>query len=215
MLTGLAHGVIELEERAARSRKRRLKGKFPYGKRATLSDGGRAGGRPRKEEFAPRAFGYRVDRPKEDIHILVGHDYGKPLASRGAGTLTVNDSDEALTFEAIIDEEMQEVSWVQDFFRSYNTGLVGGISPGFRLPPPRAVPQPEKTIEEDPAEGFALIRVIFQALLYELSLVTRPAYDETEVEADDEGEEEDEEERSAGGIILPPRLIHPLNRWRL
>ena len=61
-------------------------------------------------------------------------------------------------------------------------------------------------IEEDPAEGTALIRVIFAALLYELSLVTRPAYDETEVET---------EERSASGVILPRRpAAHPTSRWR-
>lgn len=205
MQTGLAYGEIELEERAARSRKRRLKGRFPYGRRATLSDGGKTG-RPQKEEFASRAFSYRVDRPDEDIHLLIGHSYDRPIASRGAGTLNLVDKDDALTFEAMIDEEMQEVSWVQDFFRAFNAGLIRGISPGFRLPPPRAVAKAEEVVEEDPAEGTALIRIILQALLYELSLVTRPAYDETEVEA---------EERSAGGVILPPRITHPLNRWRL
>lgn len=205
MQVGLAHGELELEERAAKSRKRRLKGRFPYGKRATLSDGGKTG-RPQKETFAPRAFAYRVDRPEEDIHLLIGHSYDRPIASRGAGTLDLVDRDDALTFTAIIDEETQEISWVQDFFRAFNAGLVGGISPGFRLPPPRAVAKPEVVTEEDPREGTALIRTILAALLYELSLVTRPAYDETEVEA---------EERSAGGVILPARpTIHPTSRWR-
>jgi HK97 family phage prohead protease len=208
MESGLIHhGELILEERAAKSRKRRLKGRFPYGRRAVLSDGGRAGGRPRKETFAPRAFSYRVDRPDEEIHLLIGHSYDRPIASRGAGTLTINDADDALTFEALIDEETQEISWVQDLFRAFGAGLVGGISPGFRLPPPRAVAKAEEVTEEDPSEGTALIRTIFAALLYELSLVTRPAYDETEVEA---------EERSAGGVILPPRnFAHPSSRWRL
>ena len=207
MESGLVHhGEIILEERAARSRNRRLRGKFPYGRRAVLSDGGRAGGRPRKEEFAPRAFSYRVDRPNEDIHLLIGHSYDRPIASRGAGTLDVQDADDALTFTAMIDEETQQISWVQDFFRAFSAGLIGGISPGFRLPPPRAVAKAEEVTEEDPSEGTALIRTIFAALLYELSLVTRPAYDETEVEA---------EERSAGGVILPTRHgIHHSGRWR-
>lgn len=205
MQTGLAYGEIELEERAARSRKRRLKGRFPYGKRATLSDGGKTG-RPQKEEFAPRAFSYRVERPDEDIHLLIGHSYDRPIASRGAGSLSLVDADDALTFTAMIDEETQEISWVQDFFRAFNAGLIRGISPGFRLPPPRAVAKPEEVTEEDPREGRALIRTIFAALLYELSMVTRPAYDETEVEA---------EERSAGGVILPPRpALHTSSRWR-
>lgn len=205
MQVGLAHGELELEERAAKSRKRRLKGRFPYGKRATMSDGGKTG-RPQKEEFAPRAFSYRVDREDEDIHLLIGHSYDRPIASRGAGSLSLIDRDDALTFEALIDEETQEISWVQDFFRAFAAGLVGGISPGFRLPPPRAVAKAEAVTEEDPKLGTALIRTIFQALLYELSMVTRPAYDETEVEA---------EERSAGGVILPTRpTIHPTSRWR-
>lgn len=205
MLVGLAHGELELEERAAKSRKRRLKGSFPYGKRAVISDGGKTG-RPQKEEFAPRAFSYRVDRPDEDIHLLIGHSYDRPIASRGAGTLNLVDKEDALTFEAIIDEEMQQVTWVQDFFRAFAAGLIGGISPGFRLPPPRAVAKAEVVTEEDPKLGTAMIRTIFAALLYELSLVTRPAYDETVVEA---------EERSAGGVILPAASTHPLNRWRL
>ncbi|WP_417709772.1 HK97 family phage prohead protease [Roseibium aggregatum] len=204
MELGSPFGELVLEERAARSRARRLKGRFPYNKRAVISDGGRNGGRPRKEEFAPRAFSYRVDLPDEDIHLLIGHSYDRPLASRGAGTLTLKDADDALTFEAIISEEMQQVTWVQDFFAAYSANLIRGISPGFRIPPPRAVEKAEEVTEEDPSLGTALIRTIFAALLYELSLVTRPAYDETEVEA---------EERSAGGIILPKP--HPLKRWRL
>lgn len=41
----------------------------------------------------------------------------------------------------------------------------------------------ESVAEEDPAEGMALIRTVHQALLYELSVVTRPAYPEAQVEA--------------------------------
>jgi hypothetical protein len=206
MESGLVHhGELILEERAAQSRKRRLKGRFPYGSRAVLSDGGKTG-RPQKEEFAPRAFGYRVEREGEDIHLLIGHSYDRPIASRGAGSLSLRDGDDALTFEAMIDEETQQISWVQDFFRAFNAGLIRGISPGFRLPPPRAVAKPEAVTEEDPSEGTALIRTIFAALLYELSMVTRPAYNETEVEA---------EERSAGGVILPTRHgLHHSSRWR-
>ena len=198
-------GGLELR-RAARDGSRRLKGRFPYGKRAVLSDGGRTG-RPRKEMFAPKAFAYRVERPEEEIHLLIGHDYDRPLASRKAGTLFFNDSPEALTFEAVISAEMQEVSYVADFFKAFAAGLILGISPGFRIPPERAVPNAEATEEEDPAEGMALIRTIFAALLFEMSLVTAPAYKEAAVE-----------ERTAGGLILPDGptagLQRTLARWR-
>lgn len=211
MLTGFCDGELVLEERAARSRRRRLKGRFPYNKRATLSDGGR-NGKPKKELFASRAFAYNVERLDVDIRLLVGHDFGKPLASRGAGTLSLVDGDDALTFEALITEELQEASWVRDFFAAHAAGLIRGISPGFRIPPRRAVPDAERVDEEDPSEGIALIRTIFAALLFELSVVTAAAYHEAEVD----------EERSwsvtDGGVIMPEapdtQLRRALNRWR-
>lgn len=184
MLTGFADGGLELRKRASGALA--LQGRFPYGKRAVLSDGGRTG-RPKKEVIAPRAFAYRVDRPEEDIHFLVGHSFDKPLASRGAGTLDLVDSDDALTFTATITEEMQEVSYVRDILAGIAAGLTLGISPGFRLPPKRAVPEPEKIEDEghDPENGAhnAVIRTVLAALLYEISVVTRPAYPEAQVEA--------------------------------
>jgi hypothetical protein len=203
MLYGGA-GLEGLELRAARDGSRRLTGRFPYGRLATLSDGGK-NGRPRKEQFAPRAFAYRVEDPKADIHILVGHDYDRPLASRGAGTLDLKDTDGALTFEALIKPEMAEVSYVRDFLAAFSAGLIGGISPGFRMPPERTVPNAERVDEEDPKLGTALIRTISAALLYEVSLVTVPAYKETEVEA----------RNWQPDLIRPEAGLHrTLNRWR-
>lgn len=202
MLWGGHEGGLELRKRASGALA--LHGRFAYGKRAVLSDGGRTG-RPRKEAFAPRAFAYRVDRPEEDIHLLIGHSYDRPLASRGAGTLDLTDSDDALTFAATLTAEMQEVSYVRDFLAAMRAGLIVGISPGFRIPPERAVPNAEKVEEEDPAEGTALIRTIFAALLYELSVVTRPAYDETQIE---------ERNWQPDRLILPVS-VHPSARWRV
>lgn len=202
MLWGGHDGGLELRKRASGAMA--LRGRFPYGKRAVLSDGGRTG-RPRKEVIAPRAFAYRVERPEEDIHFLVGHSYDRPLASRSAGTLDIVDGDDALTFTATITPEMQRVSYVADFLGGFAAGLIVGLSPGFRIPPPRTVPDAEKVEEEDPAEGTALIRTIFQALLYEVSVVTRPAYDETQLE------ERNWTPHRADLIRPTPR---PLQRWR-
>lgn len=202
MLWGGHEGGLELRKRASGALA--LHGRFPYGKRAVLSDGGRTG-RPRKEAFAPRAFAYRVERPEEDIHLLIGHSYDRPLASRGVGTLDLTDSDDALTFAATLTAEMQEVSYVRDFLAAMRAGLIVGISPGFRIPPERAVKDAEKVEEENPAEGTALIRTIFAALLYELSVVTRPAYDETQIE---------ERNWQPDRLILPVS-VHPSARWRV
>lgn len=208
MLTGFADGGLELRKRASGALA--LQGRFPYGKRAVLSDGGRSG-RPKKEVIAPRAFAYRVDRPEEDIHFLVGHSFDKPLASRGAGTLDLVDTDDALAFVATITPEMQEVSYVRDILAGIAAGLTVGISPGFRLPPKQAVPEPERIEDEghDPENGAhnAIIRTVLAALLYEISVVTRPAYPEAQVES-----------RSWEPLANLPRvdagLHRTLSRWR-
>ncbi|RKF22723.1 hypothetical protein D6851_05870 [Altericroceibacterium spongiae] len=205
---------LELEIRARKKDgSRRIRGRFPYKKRAILDAGGK-GRRPKKEEFAPKAFEYAVQAPEREVHLLVGHSFDKPLASKKAKTLAFSDTSEALTFEAVLTPQIQRTTWAQDFMAQSEAGLVGGISPGFRVAPPEVVELPEQTTEENPREGHALIRTIFHAILFELSLVTRPAYDETEAELEDEDDDE-EEERSAGGIILPRRrIIHASGRWR-
>ena len=207
MLWGGHSGGLELRKRASGALA--LQGRFPYNKRAVLSDGGRSG-RPRKEAIASRAFAYRVDDPEEDIHFLVGHSFDKPLASRGAGTLDLADSNDALSFTATITPEMQEVSYVRDILAGIAAGLTVGISPGFRLPPKRAVPEPERIEDEgsDPENGEhnAIIRTVLAALLYELSVVTRPAYPEAQVE---------QRNWTPGGVILPDTGLHrTLSRWR-
>lgn len=176
-------GNLELRRESGGAIK--FRGTFPYGKTAVLSDGGRTG-RPRKEKFAPRAFSYRVEKPGEEIHLLVGHSYDRPLASRNAGTLTLRDTAEALTLDATITPEMQRVSYVMDTIAAFEAGLIVGLSPGFRIPPKRAVKEPETVEEEeiDPENDMhgALIRTVHEALIYEISFVTMPAYKETQIE---------------------------------
>lgn len=206
MLTGFTDGGLELRKRASGAMS--LRGRFPYNKRAVLSDGGRTG-RPRKEVIAPNAFAYRVNDPNEDIHFLVGHSYDRPLASRGAGTLSLQDLPEALLFDATITAEMQEVSYVRDFLSGFAAGLIAGLSPGFRIPPKRAVEDAESVEDEgmDPENGAhnAIIRTVHQALLYEISAVTRPAYDDTQIEARSWVKSE---------IISASQPIKSIQRWR-
>ncbi len=140
-------------------------------------------GRPRKERFAPKAFQYRVEDPDAEVHLLVGHDFDRPLASKLSDSLKLDDSDDALSFEA---------KHAKDVFALISAGLAVGLSPGFRLPPERAVEDAEE-IEREPANGEpdgngdpqkgAIIRTVKAALLYELSIVTKPAYEEATVEA--------------------------------
>ena len=136
----MLYGAIspQLEVRAEDDGSRTLTGRFPYNQTAVLSDGGRKG-RPRKERFASRAFQYRVEQPDADIHLLVGHDYGKPLASKLSDTLKLSDTDEALSFEARILPEVLQTQHGRDALALLTAGLALGLSPGFRLPPERVV----------------------------------------------------------------------------
>jgi HK97 family phage prohead protease len=201
-----AGGDGALELRAAGDGSHQLSGSFPYGVPAVLSDGGRAGA-PRKEIIAPGAFAWRVEDPDEDVHLLVGHDYGKPLASKATGTLKMRDTTKALLFEALITPEIAATSWGSDFLAGLLAGLITGISPGFRLPPERRVAEAEKVEEEDydPSRGMfgALIRTVLSALLFELSAVTRPAYPQAQIEA-----------RSWSPTPTSPLLRPAALRWR-
>jgi HK97 family phage prohead protease len=213
MLFGYHAG--ELEVRRAADGGAELRGAFPYGERAILSDGGRTG-RPQKEVIAPRAFAYRVERPDENIHLLVGHSYDQPLASKETGTLKLRDTDKALLFEATITPAIAATTHALDILALIRSGLAKGISPGFRIPPRRAVPAHlAEEIEEEPDDGEldadgnprrgAIIRTVKQALLFELSVVTRPAYEKAQLEARDWT-------LASSGLAVPRPSA--LRRWR-
>ena len=173
--------VLDLELRQ-RGGGRVLSGRFPYRSRATVSDRGRV----RKEEFLQRAFAFAVEDETREIHLLSGHSFDRPLASKRAGSLKLDDRDDGLRFEAELPEEAAQPSWMRDAVLALQGGLIGGISPGFRVPPPSVVPNAEELIPE-PGNPGVQIRVIRQAVLFELSLVTRPAYQSTEVDLRAEG----------------------------
>ena len=123
---------------------------------------------------------------RRNVNLLSGHDFNRPLASMKAGTLKLVDSDDALRFEADLPAENRQPSWMRDAILSVENGLAGGVSPGFRIPPAGTVANAEEIIPEPGNPGVS-IRQINQAVLYELSIVSRPAYAETAVEARDEG----------------------------
>ena len=100
----------------------RLSGRFPYGAETALGNG-------RRERFAPGAFRSRI-AAGEGIFLLAGHDPEKPLASTGAGSLTLRDDDEALHIEARV---APTTSWAQDALAALAAGLTTGLSPGFRV----------------------------------------------------------------------------------
>ena len=164
-------GALELRPEGGRPR---IVGRFPYRSRATIRDRGPV----RKEQVEPGAFSFTLNDPDADVHLLVGHDFGKPLASRQAGTLTLEDRKGFLEFVATIPEGAERATHVTDALAMLGAGLVKGVSPGFRVPPRDVVPDAEELVEEEGNPG-VFVRVLRHLRLYELSLVTLAAYRES------------------------------------
>jgi len=162
----------------------RLAGAFPYNTETELAPG-------RAERIEARAFAERIEAGA-DIHLLVGHDYGQPLASRAAGSLQITDTGEAVQLEAEIDGG---TSWARDFLAAHRAGLIRGLSPGFRVAPGG---------ERIEARGGGVLRSITRAELFEVSAVTRPAYSAAQIEA----------RTWAADCVATANAVHPLKRWR-
>ena len=194
----------ELEIRA-RGDRRTLSGVFPYNKTATVRDRGKR----RKERVRSRAFGWQLRRFQElqeelaqvikggveqtqreiieeqleraNVHVLSGHSFDKPLGDMLKGTARLTDSDDAVRFEVDLPDERDMPSYMLDVVKEIRTNRAGGVSPGFAIPPRNVVPDAEEFIDE-PGNPGVQIRVIKQAVLHEMSIVTRPAYGSTEVD---------------------------------
>ena len=204
----------ELEIRARGGGPGSLFGSFKYSQgpgrgMATVSDRGKV----RKERIAGDAFGWQIDAfaelqkemadviesavdearleilrqelERRNVHVLAGHSYDKPLGSLKTKAKIVS-TEKAVEFEVALPDENDQPGYMRDVVKMIRAGLAGGVSPGFRVPPASAVRNAE-TFEPEPGNPGVQVRVINQAVLHELSIVSRPAYSETEIDvrADD------------------------------
>ena len=111
MLESPAIWPVELE---VRQRGRELFGSFRYGRTATMSDRGKT----RKERFEPGAFTFALEDATREINLLAGHTFNAPLASRQRGSLTLEDTPEALHFTAALPVEAEQPTWMVDSVKS-------------------------------------------------------------------------------------------------
>ena len=200
METGLTfQGGLEVRQDGSR---RRIRGRFPYNSTAVVA----SRGRQRKEKFAPHALDFAIKDETRPIHLLVGHSYDRPLAVRAAlpvpsssplplpsspapppaavgVVLNLVDSESGLEFETSeLPEDLDELPvYYADVLKLIGMGLTVGLSPGFNVPPADVVPGAEELVPE-PGNPDVLIRVIHAAVLFELSIVTRPAYPDSFVD---------------------------------
>ncbi len=200
-----------LEIRARGDGKRVLSGSFPLGRTATVRSSGRvrkerfARGRGgasvswqvRKfqelQEELSRTISATIDQTRKEMlieqledalekrntHLLVGHSYDKAIADMRAGNLTLTFSDDAVAFAADLPDEEAMPSWIRDAVLAVEGGQLRGVSPGFQVPSKGA----EKLIPEPGNTEGVMIREILDSVVYEYSLVSRPAYSGTSVSA--------------------------------
>jgi uncharacterized protein len=154
-----------------------ISGRVHYNTLAVMADRGKV----RKEQIAPGAFDFTLSDPLAEVNLLFGHSFDKPLASRQAGSLTLKDTADFLEFVATIPEGAERASHVVDALAMLGSGLARGVSFGFRLPPKDVVPHAEELIPE-PGHPSVFIRRLKHLVLYEISLVTRAAYESNEAE---------------------------------
>ena len=187
-----------------------LRGAFPLGRTATLRSSGRVrkerfasgrGGRAvswQVQEFEKlqaelsqvissslddAAKTLRVESledaiEKRNTHLLIGHDFNRAIADTKTGNLALVFADDSVRFEAALPDEVDMPSWVRDAVLAVRGGQLRGVSPGFQVSSKGA-----ERLSPEPGNPAVLIREISDAVVYEYSLVARPAYSGTTLDA--------------------------------
>ena len=121
--------------------------------------------------------------PSRNVDLLSGHSFDKPLASHDR---RLRWNSRTAPTGCVSSPRLPHLTgsnrrgwWTR--FAPWMRGLARGVSPGFRMPPPSVVANAE-TEEPEPGNPGVTIRVIRQALLPEISIVTRPSYSGSSVE---------------------------------
>ena len=125
----------------------------------------------RKERYSPGAFDFAIEDGTREINLIMGRSYDRPLASRRAGSLQLEDGPDALRFNV---DTLPETSYVNDFRSQVAAGSASfGVTPLFSIPPPETVPDAVTIIPEPGSTNGAQIRVVRQAVLQGIAVVAR------------------------------------------
>jgi len=124
-----------------------------------------------REVIRPGAF--KKTLQESDVLALWNHDTSKPLGRVSNGTLELTEDERGLRFEL----QLPDTTWGVDAFKSISRGDVRGMSFGFVVTKESWSGKTEENGKED------ILREIKEVALYEISPVTFPAYEATEVEA--------------------------------
>jgi HK97 family phage prohead protease len=116
-----------------------------------------------REKIAPGAFSNAVS---EDVRALFDHDTAHVLGRTKSGTLRLREDDHGLAVEI----DLPDTQVARDLTASMERGDIDGMSFGFR------VTKQEWDESQDPP-----LRTIREVELHEVSVVTFPAYGDTEI----------------------------------
>lgn len=117
-----------------------------------------------RERIEPGAFGDAISR--DDVVFLINHE-GLPLARTRSGTLKLEQDDHGLRMETMLDADDPDVKTI---IGKMKRGDLDKMSFAFR---------PE--IQEWDDEQEPPLRTIKKASLFDVSIVTSPAYEGTEI----------------------------------
>jgi HK97 family phage prohead protease len=136
-----------------------------------------------REQIAPGAFKASLSG---DVRALFDHDTAHVLGRTKAGTLRLSEDERGLAVEI----DLPDTQTGRDLRESMNRGDIDGMSFGFRV-----------TKQEWDESGETPLRTIREVELFEVSVVTFPAYADTEVALrslnDERGERERKEQNAA------------------
>ena len=115
-----------------------------------------------REMIAPGAFGESL--PRDDIRALFNHDANYVMGRTGAGTLKLWEDESGLAFEVTL----PDAQWARDLHTSVQRGDIDQCSFAFE-------------VQEDAWEtrDGARLRTLKRVKLYDVSVVTYPAYQST------------------------------------
>jgi len=128
-----------------------------------------------REEFAAGVFTKTLQ--ERDTVLLDNHDPSKPIARKSAGTLRLDQTATDLRWDA----DPVDTSYARDAAANIKAGNYGGCSVGFR-----SIKEDWYDADGNPSSAaVGVLRVVREADLPELSVVTFPAYTDTSVSARD------------------------------
>ncbi|RHW37318.1 HK97 family phage prohead protease [Neobacillus notoginsengisoli] len=119
------------------------------------------------EIIAPGAFDRSISAKNADIRALVNHDWDKVIGRTKAKTLTLREDEKGLNFEI----ELPNTSYARDLAESMERGDIDQCSFGFFVDEGKE----RWDYSQEPA-----LRTLEEVELYEVSIVSLPAYEDTE-----------------------------------